>query len=534
MAPGTERWATRVGVILAVAGSAVGLGNFLRFPGQAAANGGGVFMIPYFISLLLLGIPICWAEWTMGKYAGQHGFRSCPAVFAVLGRHKFWRFAGVLGLLVPVIIYMYYVLIESWCLGYALTYLFGGVDLGNDPSKYAEESGRFFSSITGDKTQGLMFQGALHYSVWVWIAVFSLNFILIYRGISKGIERFCMIAMPLMAICALCVLVRVLTLGTPNPNLPDQNVINGLGAMWNPKGTDGGSDWAALWNPQVWLAAAGQVFFSLSVGFGVIINYSSYLRRKDDVVLSGLTGASTNEFFEVCLGGLITIPAAFIFLGTAGVMASGFGLGFNTLPVVFEYMPGGRIFGFLWFFMLFLAAITSSLSMLQPAIAFLEEALGIGRKASVTILGVITALGSFFVLYFSEGLTALDTMDFWVGTFLIFVLATIQVVLFAWVFGAKRGWAFANEGAQLHLPRAFVFVIQYITPTFLLIVFALWSYHQLPESARKIADSPVAQMSLGVIIAVAIFFTLLTAIAGPRWRAEAADKDRGFPVRTEN
>lgn len=479
-----EQWASRLGVILAVAGSAVGLGNFLRFPGQAAANGGGAFMIPYIVALLFLGIPICWAEWTMGRFAGRYGFNSAPAIFGLLGRKSIWRYLGVLGLIIPVIIYMYYVLIESWCLSYAWSYLRGAVNLGSDPSKYADASGKFFDNQTGAIEDGLMLKGELHQSVIFWLITFTLNFILIYRGISKGIETFCKFAMPVMSICAVVVLVRVLTLGTPNPEIPDQNVMSGLGFMWNPKADDPTQPWwKALANSEVWLAAAGQIFFSLSVGFGIIINYSSYLKRKDDIVLSGLTAASTNEFFEVVLGGLITIPAAFIFLGAAvsDSMGSSFALGFNTLPVVFKYMPAGNLFGFLWFFMLFLAAITSSLSMLQPVIAFLEEGLNVGRRASVAVLGLITVLGSFFVIYFSKNLVALDTMDFWVGTALIFVLATVEVILFGWVFGAKKGYDAANEGAEMRMPRVFPFIIKYVSPLYLLTVFVFWSANELPK-----------------------------------------------------
>src|SRR4029079_13975194 len=137
---------------------------------------------------------------------------------------------------------------------------------------------------------------------------------------------FCKWAMPIMAICAFFVLVRVLSLGTPDPIKPEQSLINGLGFMWNPK-------WSALADFQTWLAAAGQIFFTLGVGFGIIVNYSSYLRRTDDVVLSSLTASSVNEFFEVCLGGMITIPAAFIFLGAAVEGKYGtYDLGFKVLP----------------------------------------------------------------------------------------------------------------------------------------------------------------------------------------------------------
>ena len=536
-----EQWASRLGMILAVAGSAVGLGNFLRFPGLAAQNGGGAFMIPYFCALIFLGIPICWAEWTMGKYGGQFGFNSCPAIFGVLGRRPIWRYLGVLGLIIPVVIYMYYVYIESWCLGYAWCYLTSAIDLGKDPSMWAAESGKFFSSFVGSDTDGLMLDGKLHISVVFWLITFSVNFYFIYRGLSKGIEKFCTWAMPAMAVCALIVLVRVLTLGTPDPAKPDQNVINGLGFMWNPKPTEGGSSWLdTLANPQVWMDAAGQIFFSLSVGFGVIINYASYLKRKDDVVLSGLTASATNEFFEVCLGGLITITAGFIFLGVEGTKGGTFGLGFNTLPVVFLHMPGGGFFGFVWFFMLFLAAITSSLSMLQPAIAFLEEGLGIGRRASVALLGMITGLGSLFVIYFSKDLAALNSLDFWAGTALIFVLATLQVILYSWVFGVKKGYAFANEGAEMRLPRTFNFVIKYVTPVYLLAVFVGWCALPVPVPDKpgekmsnlmlqidKISQGGVPLLSVGVIAAVTISLLILINLAGKRWNAESRDTSQG-------
>ena len=179
-------------------------------------------------------------------------------------------------------------------------------------------------------------------------------------------------------VLALVVLGRVLTLGTPNPELPEQNLLNGLGFMWNP-----GHVGEQLLNPELWLAAAGQVFFSLSVGFGVILNYASYLKKKDDIALSGLTASSTNELFEVGFGGLITVTATFVFLGASGVGGSTFGLGFNTLPVVFEHMgSAGRFIGFAWFFLLFLAAITSS----RPAPEAPRELPPAPQKRSVTVM----------------------------------------------------------------------------------------------------------------------------------------------------
>ncbi len=154
------------------------------------------------------------------------------------------------------------------------------------------------------------------------------------------------------------------------------------------------------------------------------MTYASYTKPTDDIALSSVSAASGNGFFEVALGGMIVIPAAFIFLGPESIIAAGekasfLSLGFLALPGVFEYMPAGHFFGGLFFFLLFIAAITSSLSMLQPAIAFLEEGLNLNRQAAVTLLGFITAIGALFVSLMSHGLIVLDHMDFWTGNFCI-------------------------------------------------------------------------------------------------------------------
>ncbi len=265
----------------------------------------------------------------------------------------------------------------------------------------------------------------------------------------------------------------------------------------------------------------------MSVGFGIIINYSSYLRQQDDVVLSGLTSSSVNEFFEVCLGGLITIPAAFIFLGTIDkeILDSSFKLGFVALPNVFASMWGGQIFGFLWFFMLFVAAITSSVSMLQPVIAFLEEGFGLKRHASAAVLGLISALGVIFVMGFSKDLIALDTMDFWVGTFLIFVLAMTQAVLYGWVLGIDRGEVEAHRGAHLRIPRFVQYILKYVTPLYLLAIFVLFCIYNLPGYLSSIVQKPAAVWTIAFIGIILAFLLLLIHIAGRRWEAEGRYDD---------
>jgi SNF family Na+-dependent transporter len=527
-------------VILAVSGSAVGLGNFLRFPGQAAEHGGGAFMIPYFCALIFLGIPIGWAEWTMARYGGRKGFHSGPSILGCVGRGAFARYLGVLGILIPLAVSFYYTFVEAWCLGYTWQFLVHG-GVGLDPSTdlktQSMAAATFFDVYTGQKENGSLFSFSTS-TLLFWIITFSINVWLVFRGLSGGIEKFCTYAMPTMAICAVVVLIRVLTLDQ-NPANPDQNVINGLGFMWNP-------DWSALKDSEAWLAAAGQIFFSLSVGFGVILSYASYLKKKDDVALSGLTASATNEVFEVGFGGLITLPAAFVFLGAVGTMEAArtgtFGLGFKTLPVVFAQMgPFGQYIGAIFFFMLFLAAITSSISMYQPSLAFLQESLGWNRTKATTFLVVIALIGSSMVMYFSEGGKFMGAIDDWVGTFCIFVLGGVQIILFGWVFGMERGWKELHAGSKMVVPSFFKFIMKWVAPAYLLTVFFFFCKDKLitkmgPDGKESIGwiskamKEPMEQYALALVGAVILLLVICVAVGEKRWREQGLDVDDKHPL----
>ena len=554
-----ESWNSRTGVILAVTGSAVGLANFLKFPGQAAQFGGGAFMIAYFVSLVIIALPIAWAEWTMGRYGGKFGFSSCPGIFNAVCKHSSAKYFGSLGVLVPLIIYTYLSYIESWCLGYAVNFLTDSLEFNN-----IDDATNFWFTFIGANEDGSAIGFGLQKVGCYLLIAFMLNFYLIYRGVSKGIEAFCRYAVPTLIIIAMIILVRVLTLAPPESSAPEQNINNGLGYMWNPTkvyfqeynplkskwidsteilgqaNTEKYTQLAEanpdrfkikkvtalqqLKRPKLWLAAASQIFFSLSVGFGLIITYASYMKKDDDVVLSSLSAASANEFCEVGLGGLITIPAAYAFLGTAGVAGQTvFGLGFKTLPMVFNSMPLGNLFGFLFFFLLFLAAVNGAISCLQPSIAFLEETLMTDRKHSVAILGGFTALGSLFVVWFSKDAKALDTLDFWAGNFLVFISATIQIILFGWVLGVDKGLEEANHGAAVKISGHFKFVIKYLCPLFLLAIFFMWLGIDVLGVGGTGIDShitdllgtkdkpvnPVAWMSISIIVATLFFMALI-------------------------
>ena len=334
-----------MGAVLAAAGCAIGLGNFLRFPGIAARDGGGAFMIPYFISFVLLALPLCWMEWTMGRLGGRAHHGSAPGVFDVVGDRKYaWaKYLGVLGITGSIGIFFFYVYVESWTLAYSVFAITGKYS----SISTAADMGKFLGQYLGD---GHPFSSAILPAYFFFLVTFFCNFWVIWHGINKGIERFCKIAMPILFLLGILLVIRVFTLGAPVN--PEWTVERGLGFMWNP-------DFSALKSSKVWLDAAGQVFFSTSVGIGVLLTYATYMKSREDILLPSTTATVLNEFAEVILGGSIVIPAAFLFFGPQGTTQAAeggtFGLAFTTTPLIFNGMAGGALIGFCWFLLLFFA-----------------------------------------------------------------------------------------------------------------------------------------------------------------------------------
>lgn len=503
MAKKRDSWGSRLGIIMAVAGSAVGLGNFLRFPVQAASNGGGAFMIPYFISLLLLGIPLMWIEWSIGRFGGGFEHGTAPGVFHSLWqKNRFIKYFGVIGIFGPLVIFIYYTYIESWLLGYAFFSVTGKYLSANTQAALSS----FLHGYQGiEKNQYFNGLGAAYI---FFIITFFLNIFVIYKGIKGGIEKLCNIAMPVLFVFGIFIMARVLMLA---------NIKDGLGFLWNP-------DFSALKSAKVWLAAAGQIFFTLSVGIGVILTYASYLKKTDDVVLSGLTAVSTNEFAEVILGGSIIIPAAFVFFGPVGAetaaKSGAFNLGFVTMPLIFQKLSYGAIFAFMWFALLFLAGITSSVSLAQPAVCFLEDEFNINRKKAVSIFAVasfILCQPAIFLL--SHGVV--NELDFWGGTFCLVLFATIEIILFAWIFGMEKAWEEIHHGADMRVPKIYKFIIKYITPLFLLLILGAWFIQEgIPTITMKsipAADKPYVLLTrIGLILLFAGLALLVKIAWGKR------------------
>ena len=566
--PKREHWNSNLGVVLAVAGSAVGFGNFLRFPGLAAQYGGGAFMIAYFTAFLLLGIPLSWVEWTIGRRGGRMGGHSAASIFALIARSSTWKYLGLAAVLAPLAISMYYMYLEGWTLGYAWHTAVGDLNLSS-----SEQFGNFFGNYVGANAHGAVFSGQSTLLLFFGIALLC-NFYLIFRGVSKGIEWFCKMSMPVLLITALIVMVRVLTLGTPDATHPERSVSQGLGYMWNPDKTllvtESGktlnmvpadatpeqqqeliqrtqSEYPnekisvkrltladGLLNPDLWITAAGQIFFSLSIGFGAVCTYASYVRRDKDIALASITANAANEVIEVGVAGMMIVPAAVSLLGVVAAAGAGtFGLGFNVLPQVFASMPLGQFFGTLFFLLLFLAAITSSLSMIQPATAFLEEFWGLRRVQSVTIVAFFMTVGAILVTWFTgDNLIALDTMDFWFGTLSLYLITGLFLFLFNVVWRSDNALNELGKGALITPPRVMKFIIRWVTPSILLCVFGSWLYKNIfvelsPQVSYVIEGKPGALFPLGWMVLLVIFCAVVARTSSHfrRKKAEQA-KDR--------
>lgn len=507
-----ERWATKLGLVLALAGNAIGLGNFLRFPRQAALNGGGAFLIPYFICLLAIGIPLMWVECSIGRFGGRHGRGHTASMFDLLWRHPAAKFIGALGLFIPFTICCYYAYVTSWCLAFSFFSATGAYFDLDTPT----EIGRFLAAFQGSE-RNEYFSGLA--PAYLFFAVtFVVNIAILLGGVARGIERLALFAMPLLFVFAVVLVVRVLTLDPPPGGGPDQTVLSGLGFVWNP-------DFSALRKPSVWLAAAGQIFFTLSVGWGIIHTYASYIGPDDDVALTGLATASLNEVAEVVLGGTIALTASVVFFGVVAshdiAAAGSFDLGFQTMPLVLEQLPGGRLFGTLWFGLLFFAGLTSAVALLQPLIAMLREDFGLPRPRAVLLTGVLLFVGTQPVIFFLRH-GFLDQLDFWAGSFGLLVFGFLEILIFTRILGIESGWREITHGARITVPRVFRFVIAWVTPLGLGAILLSWTATELVPALSldglTAEDRPYVLGSWAMMVALLGGFCVAIHY-GLRWRA---------------
>lgn len=352
---------TRLGVIAATVGSAVGLGNIWRFPYEAGTHGGGAFLLLYIGFIIIMGIPLISAEYALGRSTRRGIF----GVFQALKARPQWRIVAYMGILAAVLILSFYSVVAGWTLEY-LVGAVGGQYTGVDQSQL---HGIFQEFTSGPRPV-------------VWTVVFlAINYIVISRGVQKGIERFSNILMPLLMLLLLAFSINSLFL---------DGASEGLAFLFHP-------DFSKI-DGSVVIGAMGQAFFSLSLGLGCMLTYASYFNDRTNIVGSASTTAALDTLVAI-ISGVIIFPAVFTF-GLSP--SSGPKLVFEVLPAIFNQMPLGRLWASLFFLALFLAAITSTISMCETAVAFLTDERGMSRrKACIVTISVATVLGVLCALSFS-------------------------------------------------------------------------------------------------------------------------------------
>ncbi|WP_148302125.1 sodium-dependent transporter [Tomitella biformata] len=399
-------WSRRSVFILAAIGSAVGLGNIWRFPYVAYANGGGAFIIPYLIALLTAGIPLLFLDYAIG-----HKFRGSPPL-AFKRLRKRTEAIGWWQVGICFVISVYYAVIIAWALRYtffSLTRAWGDDAEGFFVKDFLKQS---------DANFGFDYVGNVAWPlILVWVGVIAI----LAFGVQKGIGAISRIFVPVLILLFLAVVVRALFL---------PGAAAGLDAFFTP-------DWSALTNTSVWIAAYGQIFFSLSVAFGIMVTYSSYLKRKTNLTGSGLVVGFSNSAFEILAG--IGVFAALGFMAfqagepVSEVVDGGIGLAFIAFPTIISQMPGGALFGFLFFGSLVFAGFTSLISISQVVIAAVEDKLSLGTVRSTLLVGGASAIVSVALFPTTTGLNLLDVVDHFVNSFGIVTVALVAIVTVSWL-----------------------------------------------------------------------------------------------------
>jgi SNF family Na+-dependent transporter len=461
MSKTNESWGSSLGLVLAMAGNAVGFGNFLRFPVQAISNGGGAFIIPYLVCFVIMGLPLMFIEWTIGRWGGQFGDHSTPFMMERMGKKPLWRYVGIFGIFSSIAVSAYYCYMESW----TLSYMYHSV-IGTFKGMSQGEVAAFFTDY---HNMNSTHSGIPYENVGAFLLCLALNVWILSRGLQQGIEKVAKIGVPLLVVLGIFLAIKGLTIKSGVDGAV-ANGISGLNFLWKPQ-------YDTLLDPKVWLAAAGQIFFTLSLGMGCVQCYASYLKRKDDIALSSLTTGFVNEFVEIVLGGTILISITVGFFGISTVQQiiaqeGGLGMAFQSMPFLFQKWGPflGVIAGFSFFALLFLAGITSSLAMGSPLVSFLQDEFNFKKKHAALTLGMVILLAGLpCVLFYKQGV--FDEFDYWAGTVGLFFFAMCEAVLFSWIFGVNKGWKEFTHAAKIKVPRFFKYLLLYITPTILIVIF---------------------------------------------------------------
>ena len=447
-----------LGFVLAAAGSAVGLGNIWRFPYLAAKDGGGIFLLTYIILALTFGFALLTTEIAIGRKTAQSPITAYKII------HPKWSWIGLIACVVPMMILPYYSAIGGWILKYLAAYLTGGAPT-------AAEADGFFGGFITSPVEPI---------IWFVIFLAATTFV-VYKGVNAGIERMSKVMMPILLMLIICIAVFSLTLSHTDAEGVTRTGLQGLKVYLVPNFQ--GMTASKLLT--VVTDAMGQLFYSISVAMGIMITYGSYVKKETDLTKS----VNQIEIFDTAdafLAGMMIIPAVYAFMGSEGLNNSGPGLMFKALPKVFDAMGGiGTIVGIAFFVMVFFAALTSSISIMEALVASFMDKFHMDRKKATLanalialVVGIIVCMG-YTAFYFEASFGTvvagqiLDVLDYISNSVLMPVVAIATCILVGWVVKPKtiidevtrNGEAFGRKGL-------YVVMVKYITPVMLAVLLA--------------------------------------------------------------
>lgn len=443
-----SQWASNIGFILAAAGSAIGLGNIWKFPGKVAAYGGGAFILCYIIIVFLIGLPVMLTELSIGRRTQKN----VVGAFHTLNRK--WTFCGGIGVITLFVILSYYAIVGGWVLKYIWVYL-SGADFGTGQAAYEN----YFTGFIAKPVEPL-----------IWGAVFLILCIyVVVRGVSQGIERVSKFLMPCLFLLLIACVIRAVTL---------PGAMEGVSYLFSIHPEDIGMN--------TFVGALGQAFFSLSVGMGIMITYGSYVPKKENLVKSAAWICCLDTLVAI-LAAVAIVPVVFVTMGS-DKLGMGGSFAFIALPEVFAQMPGGRWFGCFFFLLLFLAALTSAISILESCVAFLTEEFHFSRLKATLILAIpMTVLSAGYSLSqssarginlpwfdFANGLQMLPmnaVMEKFTDNLMIPLGGLLFCIFVGWIWGTKNAAAeIESEGNTFRLKKVWSFIVRFLAPVFILLI----------------------------------------------------------------
>ncbi len=446
-----EQWGSRAGFILAAVGSAIGLGNIWRFPYMAYENGGGAFFIPYLFAMITAGIPFMILEFSMGqKYRG-----SAPKTLAKI--HSKFEWLGWFQVGVAALIAVYYVAVIGWSISYfGLSFSQGW---GSDTNAF------FFSEYLqlGDNSPTNL--GSIQWKIALSMTIaWAITYVAIASGVKSGIERASKVMMPILFFMVLFLIGRMIFL---------PGALDGVNYMFEP-------DFSKIWDVKVWAAAYGQIFFTLSIGFAIMLAYSSYLPEKSDI--------TNNAFMTVLINCGFSILAGIMIFSVLGYMAqeqgkpltevvsAGVGLAFVTLPAAINLLPAPYILGPVLFFALVVAGLSSHISIMEAVTSAIIDKLNWTRKKAANVV-----IGTGFVVSMAfatnGGLLLLDLVDHFANNVGIMVGGLVEIVLMAWLLNrVSEVRGYVNERSDFSIGQWFEICLRFVTPVMLAVILATKLY----------------------------------------------------------